>query len=115
MKWILAILLLVLLVACGEFHEVTFRVESPDDSVSLTTVSWRNDNNLHWPLGPVALPFDAVEHLRHVEVSMTADTSLDIAGTITATILLDGAPIETGSVTASGSPASITISAYIPD
>jgi hypothetical protein len=115
MKWILVLFVLVVLAACGDFHEVTIQVESPDLTVDTSMVSWNIGSSRHWTAFPTPLPFEAIEHVRHVEFSVTADTSLDTAGTITATILIDGVPAQTDSVTASGSPASVTISAYIPN
>ncbi len=113
--WMGLLLTALLLAACGNFHEVTFLVESPDASVDTVRMSWGFHSSNSWYTEPVLLPATAVEHIRHVEARLTADTDLDIAGTITATILLDGVPVEAGSVTANGSPASITIVTYIPD
>lgn len=115
MKWVVIALALISLVACGEFHEVTFLVESPGLDMATVSVSWRMNNSIHWYGAPVPLPVTAIEHTRHVQATLTAETATDVNGTFTGTILLDGVPIATDSVTASGSPAELVVTAYIPD
>lgn len=108
------LLAIFLIAACGPFHEVTFRVESPPLGLTMAGVSWGYGSTTY--LYKIeALPFSETIDLRHVVVSLMADTYLASSGTVTASIFVDGVLLETGTATASGSPASVTISGYVPD
>lgn len=109
---ILSLFLVLALVGCGPFHAVTFLVESPD--LNLGRVSWESGTTtrIHRAEG---LPYSETQDFRRATASLTADTYTSTTGTITATILVDGVVLVTDSVTASGAPASVTVTGYVPD
>lgn len=98
----------------GPFHDVTWQVAStgiPPLTVAGVGHSFGNNLELYTVC---TLPWSFTYHIRNTNAHLYADTATATAGSVTVTILVDGVVANTATAMASGTPASVQISASVP-